>query len=260
MSLLDTPRESLNPAIWDPDDLLLPEVKEEIMDKLFLMIPKSEVRALIFIGSAAGLQYNEYSDIDIQVITRIPPGREGQSELAEYHQLFKYHNNTFDFLTGTKHPINYFALVEYIPDYHDEANSIYLIEDFDTGEKDVWLRPYLGRDEIRSVENIVGNEMQFAAMYARMIRNRIGELAKDVGDLPEYAGEGLRGKLEEIENDIADLIFEYKRVDWKRKLQYDYGWGIPKLSPSNLLYKFLERENLLYFLERLKDRMKEKKA
>jgi hypothetical protein len=210
---------------------------------------------LIYIGSSAGLQYNEKSDIDIQVMMKIPPGREGSNELLEYHKLVKFHNNSMDYLTNTDHPINYFVLPEFEMNYSDEAWSIYLIVNFDTGEEDIWLRPYRKLEDIKDISAIAGNELQYASMYASMLRNRVNELSKDVKDLKSLSGEDIKAKLREVDSDIEDLIYQYSRVDRGRKLQYSSGWGIPKLSPANLLYKFLERENLLYFLEKLKDQI-----
>ena len=72
MGLLDKPKLSLNPMIWDENNRLIPHVKKELLDKLTTLIPKKLIKSAWFIGSSASLQYNRFSDIDINVVFCCP--------------------------------------------------------------------------------------------------------------------------------------------------------------------------------------------
>jgi len=257
MGLLDKPKLGLNPLIWDPaTNTLYPEVKKELLDKLTTLIPKKLIKSAWFIGSSASLQYNRFSDIDINVISQIPPGKENEEELAEWHQHFKYHNKKMDFLTGTTHPINYFIQPKMDVNWGEETTSVYLIKDYDTGAEDVWDKPFISYEKIRDPQKQFALNSPFAQLYAKVVRNKLNEFTSDLQDLTELEGRSLLAKLKEVESDIYDLINTYREIDRGRKLQYSYGWGIPKISDKNFIYKYLERENLLGFLENLKDTFK----
>lgn len=260
MGLLDKPKPNLNPLIWNSTtNLLHPEVKKEILDKLTTLIPKKLLKSVWFIGSSASLQYNKFSDIDINVVSQIPTGKENEAELMEWHHHFKYHNKKMDFLSGTAHPINYFIQPKIDVNWSNEVTSIYLIKDYETGEEDVWARPFIPYDKIRDPQKQFELNTPYAQLYAKVVRNKLKEFTSDLQDLTELKGKNLLAKLKEVESDIYDLINTYKDVDSGRKLQYGYGWGIPKVSDKNFIYKYLERENLLEFLSNLKDAFKLKK-
>jgi hypothetical protein len=256
MGLLDKPKHQLNTMLWEENNKLLPNVKEEILNKLTTLIPKNLIKSVWFIGSSASLQYNRFSDIDINVVSRIPWGREYDEEFGEWHQHFKFHNKQMDLLTGTTHPINYFIQHEMDPNWGDDATSVYLIKDYDTGEEDRWEKPFISFEDIRNPEERYEINTPFAKLYEKVVLNKLQVLASDLHDITYLEGKQLLSKLKEIEADIYELVRTYKEVDKGRKLQYASGWGIPKTSDKNFLYKYLERKNLLGLLEGFKDTFK----
>jgi predicted nucleotidyltransferase len=257
MGLLDKPKHQLNPLLWDVNNKLLPHVKKELLDKLNTLIPKKLIKSVWFIGSSASLQYNRFSDIDINVVSRIPGDREHHEEFKEWHQHFKYHNKQMDFLTGTTHPINYFIQPEMTPKWGDELTSIYLVKDFDTLLEDVWEKPFIAYEDIRDPDDRYELNAPYAKLYEKVVLNKLKILASDLHDITSLEGKQLLSKLKEIEADIYELVRTYKEVDKDRKLQYSSGWGVPKTSDKNFLYKYLERKNLLGLLEGFKETFKD---
>lgn len=253
MGLLDKPKQKLNPLLWDKNNDLLPNVKKEILDKLTTLIPKKLIKSVWFIGSSASLQYNAFSDIDINVVSRIPWGREYDEEFEEWHQHFKYRNKQMDFLTETTHPITYFLQHEMEPNWGDETTSVYLIKNYDTGEEDIWEKPFISYENIRDPEERYEINKPYAQLYSKVVINRLKEFTSDLHDITQLEGKQLLSKLKEIEADIYELIRTYKDIDKARKLQYRYGWGVPKTSVKNFIYKYLERNKLLGLLEGFKE-------
>ena len=257
MGLLDKPKLSLNPLIWDKNNNLLPHVKAEILSKLLILIPRNLLKSVWFIGSSASLQYNNFSDIDINVVSRIPWGREYDEEFEEWHQHFKFHNKQMDFLTETTHLITYFIQHEMEPNWGDETTSVYLIKNYETGEEDIWERPFIPYEQIRDPEERYEINLPYAQLYSKVVINKLKFLTSDLHDLTYLEGKQLLSKLKEIEADIYELIRTYKDIDKGRKLQYSSGWGNPKTSDKNFIYKYLERKNLLGLLEGFKETFKE---
>jgi hypothetical protein len=253
MGLLDKPKLSLNPLLWNEDNTLIPPVKDEILNKLNILIPRNLIKSVWFIGSSAGLQYNKFSDIDINVVSRIPWGREYDDEFEEWHQHFKFYNKQLNFLTGTTHPITYFIQHEMEPNWGDETTSVYLIKNYDTGEEDIWEKPFVPYEDIRDPEERYEINKPYARLYAQVVRSKLTELTSDLHDITYLEGKQLLSKLKEIERDIYELVRTYKDVDKARKLQYRYRWGVPKTSGVNFIYKYLERNKLLELLEGFKE-------
>ncbi len=246
--MLDPVHETLNPKIWGSLDKLLPEVKMEIIQKIKSLLGSDadQILSLWFIGGGASLQYNNYSDIDINVVMNT-------DEIRPYHLLFKKHNSGMDYLTGTYHPINYFATPNIKMDWGEETSSIYLIKDFVTGDEDIWVRPYIKGSDLRNPEDKYRAELPYSNLISKVVRYKIRELVKDLNDLKHLSGNRnvMIAKLKEIDNDIKELGDEHKKLDSDRKFSYSFGWGIPKFGLDNLSYKYMEREGLLELLDSL---------
>lgn len=248
MSILDSPQKNLNPAIWNGDKKLYPLVKKEIMDKLTNLIPEKLIKQVWFIGSNTGLQYSDISDIDISVVMRIPVKDRARRLL--WHESAKTHNITNDLLSGTRHPINFFAMPDTDINWGNETYGVYLIKDYDTGEEDVRVKDYRIFEDIPDPLQRYGPNFEYAELIERVIDSRVKELKFDIDSYKEFP---VREKLREIERDIESLIEIHDEVDYGRKMQYNMGWGVPKTSIKNFLYKYLERQGLLQILEKLED-------
>jgi len=250
--MLDPVKNTLNPKLWDiKSELMLPEVSREIVERLFRLLDRALVKSLWLIGSNAGVQWNTSSDIDIQVVTRIPPGRESRDAIAVVHKLFKeFNGGGQNYLSASMHPINYFVVPDIEMNYSKDVVSVYLITDFERGLEDIWVRPYIPAGNIRSPKDRFFMDELFARMLSRKLR-------RDVLDV-ETELNRFGGDLEEIIEELSGLVSSYDQVDRRRKLPYSVGWGIPKVSPSNFVYKYLERENLLELMDAIKHIIKKK--
>jgi len=69
MSLLDTPQKRLNPFIFDENERARPEFRDYILSSIAKFMPPETVKHVLLLGSMAGRQYSDTSDIDINVTT-----------------------------------------------------------------------------------------------------------------------------------------------------------------------------------------------
>lgn len=253
MSLLDPIQSTLNPALWDVgSNTLLPKVSNQILQRLGHLIDFGMVKSIILIGSNAGLQYNNTSDIDVQVTTTIPVGREGEDLLSHFHELFKAHNHDGNnFLDGTSHPINFFVMPDIELNYSDEVSSVYLIRDLQSGNSDIWIRPWLKKEELLDPNIRFGVSMSYANLLSSKIKNDVKLLEENIKRLDTVPKSKIINRIRELEEEITELADSFRELDGNRKLQYDFGWGVPKYSDNNMLYKIIERRGLLDLLEKM---------
>jgi hypothetical protein len=99
-SVLDTPRDKLNPAIWNDDKTIKPELEQQVMADVRKFLKGQKIESIHFQGSNTGYQYNDTTDIDIHI--RID-GLSDEEANDLYDQMPKGVN-----LKGTTHPINYY--------------------------------------------------------------------------------------------------------------------------------------------------------
>lgn len=101
-SLFDLPKDKLNPHIFSPDNIMLDSFRNHILIQLHSFITDDKVNKVYLLGSNAGRQYNENSDIDISVML------EQHEDRQVWHPIFKAQNATI--YPGTSHPVNFFAM------------------------------------------------------------------------------------------------------------------------------------------------------
>jgi predicted nucleotidyltransferase len=109
MSLLDTPQKRLNPFIFDENERARPEFRDYILSSIAKFMPPETVKHVLLLGSMAGRQYSDTSDIDINVVLAEGYDREDYKEIGKlYSEVFYLHST---------HPVNY-----HIGNYADPAN------------------------------------------------------------------------------------------------------------------------------------------
>jgi hypothetical protein len=105
-SVLDSVKEQLSPDLWK-GKTILPKVKKQILqifdDWAKKIDLKVEYTGVKITGSMASYQYNEFSDIDVNVEIDIPEDR--RKRIA---RLLPNGNK----LEGTEHPINYYLAID----------------------------------------------------------------------------------------------------------------------------------------------------
>jgi len=68
MSLLDQPRKQLCPALFDNEEHIKPDVRLHIFEHINSFMPLGSLIHIFILGSAVGRQYDEFSDIDINLV------------------------------------------------------------------------------------------------------------------------------------------------------------------------------------------------
>lgn len=127
-------KNELNPVIWDKEK----DMKDEVRDKLMIMaeafveyinVDDLDIIDATISGSNASYNYNQFSDIDLHLIARVPKGLEDV-----YQVLFDAKRTAFNLKTDFR--IKGIP-VEFYVQRHDEdvvSNGIYSLYD------DEWIR------------------------------------------------------------------------------------------------------------------------
>ncbi len=197
MSLLDAPKENLSPALFGIDNKLHPEAREYLLNLVSKAFPGGVIYKVYLLGSMAGRQYNEFSDIDLNLILH-PDLQRG-----DFKERGKEYNGTF--LPGTNHPITLYTQNYSTSGFSDAEYAVYNITD------DAWAVMPKEYKNIRLPQNEFRDELRYAKHYTKIF---------------DYAHH---------DQDLFDFL------EKKRKMSYGFGWGTPRESQQNILYKYIEK-------------------
>ena len=237
-----------------------PRLKKGVREAILRGIRKFEDIAPVvryrLIGGILTKQYNEDSDMDVNVLFDVS---EGSSK--EVHEKLRARASKLNGKSapGTNHPINYYVLVS--DEEYDLANqmadNVYDLEK-DEFEKKATIRPiYLDdymsefQSKVSKVDILTGELRRDVIDYAGLKRlNR-----KEVSNL----GGKVKSKLDEIENDIKALISSHKEIRSERmgafmqKLTPEKlrKYGSQNALPKNVIYKLMEKYYYLQFFVQL---------
>ncbi|MBC8550366.1 MAG: nucleotidyltransferase domain-containing protein [Candidatus Brocadiales bacterium] len=198
MSLFDQPQKCLNPALFTADEKIRDDARLYIFEDVNKILQPGTVVGLYLLGSMAGRQYNENSDIDINLILRDGLDREN------YKDYVKSKNERM--LPGTTHPINYHVQNYTVPKY--EATAEYAVYDL---LHDTWAVPPKPYESIRNPEEEYRDEIRYSKMYAKSLKYK------------------------------HDMLTLHEDLEKGRKQAYYFGWGTPRESQQNILYKYIEK-------------------
>jgi len=151
MSLFDLPKKNLSPVLFGPNEKMKPEVRLYIVQRLYNIFGVGNISGIYLLGSMAGRQYNETSDIDINVILR--PGLD-REVIKEYVKTFNGAP-----LPGTKHPVNFHVQNYVEPNFEDAEYAVY---DIIANE---WVVPPKKYEEIRNPYQEFKEEIDYAKMF-----------------------------------------------------------------------------------------------
>ena len=279
-SILDEPRASLDPAIWDigRDNLpaLKPDVKIHIVENFLSYIskfggyikPEEFVKNMFYTGSTATYTYTDASDIDIHVIidwidlAALNPdkARKDPNEMwRELHDIFWWTLNKIK-LPGTKHPLTYYVMPP-----GDEKKLLEAKEEiYDIGH-DVFLVP--PGKAINLTEEVIDPALEEASEFMARINQHIADARKGVIDYellrevitPENAADRyiqITEKLREIDNELKALKEEYATLKQKRTDAFEEGdalvGGNSNYSMGNIIFKIVERYHYMDVLRKIK--------
>lgn len=199
MSLFDQPKDILNPALFDNAEFIKPEIRLYIFEHINSFMPLGSLIHIFILGSIIGRQYNETSDIDINLVLNSKYKRETWKEYVKKHNGY--------LLPGTKHPINYYVANSHEPDFSASEYAVYNLI------KDCWAIPPKAYKDIRNPNIEFSDELRYAKFYSKIF---------------DYL------------SDIEDQAL-FKLLEKNRKKVYSFGWGTPRESQQNILYKYVEK-------------------
>lgn len=263
-SALDPIREKLNPVLWDKNEKLKSSVKAYIMKKAETWLKgyvNQPIKYAYLLGSMAGFQYNDTSDIDINIVVNIPD--------EKLKKMTKFLPNGH-LLSGTNHPVNYFISNKIKPEWK-KAGPVYDIL------KDKWItKP--GKEKAESVVSNYKAIIEIARFFIAGLNSVISEYERDVIDYKTYESyledsknkeeiqKLMQFKLQEIladvdSIDIADyLVHSLRKAAFLENKAFETRIEIidktANESVNNLVYKYLEKLGYFDKVRKIKNEAK----
>lgn len=238
MSFLDPVRDTLNPVIFNENGEMDARFRDQMEGYVNLFVPKEGVHKIYLLGSSAGFQYSRLSDIDLTVFLK--PGYDRK----KYHKL-KGSKPTTTY-GKTQHELTVF-FVDYIetPNFEDAVYAVYNITDnkWVVDPKKIKYDPKVRFEKEIYFANKVMSSIQ--SIYKRYEFNK-----KQLLQLKPHTSryEGIKKQLEQ---DIEKLVAHHRKIDRDRKTSYYGGWGTPRESQQNILYKIYEYNKMKKVVEQL---------
>ena len=259
-SVVDEPRRTYAKDVFDRANTTNPRLKKSVKDAILKGMKAFEGIAPVLryriIGGILTKQYNEESDIDVNVFFDVPAGQRETVHKKLRKMAAKVNGKNSP---GTKHPINYFVLVS--DEAYDLANqmadNVYDLEK-DEFEKRSTVRPidlddYMTdfQDRVSKVDILTGELRRDVIDYVslkKMSRKEVANLESKV-----------KNKLKEIENDIEGLVSSHKEIRSERMAGFMQKltpeklrkYGSQNALPKNVIYKLMEKYYYLQFFIQL---------
>lgn len=240
MGVIDRPRKELDPQIWRPDNTMREPVKDHILDMVDRVQPYGEIQNITLIGSIATYNWDETSDIDVNVL--LDPYSD--EDLDSARKVARTIMAT-EMLPDTDHPMSLFVMTD--PYDMENSEGVY---DIDTdewtkgpGTTSLDIDKYLSQFE----SQVSSLDLTFAELDRDIIDyDIILNLSKGEGDDMDLK---LQDKVREIDKDIAMLAGEYSILASARRDIFGKGlspqqiaeYGTKSALPENVIYKLLHR-------------------
>ena len=267
-SIIDIPRSTYAPLVFDNTDTRNPKLKQSVLDMIDKQIKEFEkeypVLKYTLIGSILTKRYRNDADLDINVLFDVPE-EDREEERTRLSKKYLSASNPDNIqgkeIPGTKHPVNYYLITD--KRAYDEQN---LKAD---AAFDIKINKFIKRpDDFTFYVNVYIKDFQKKVDEIDVVK---GELKRDIIDYDELSelkpGEikdlekQIKGKLDEIETDLQDLINIGDTVDAERRAAFDTDmspdqiktFGIKNRLPKNVVYKMLEKYHYLTFLKKCKE-------
>ena len=284
-SVLDFPRNTLDPAIWEYlEDSELPRLRQDVkytIRETFLDWARHDMgidddsalwlKALYFIGSAATNQWRETSDIDITVVINEELVAQYIGDICNISALGDVSScfgaAAAEVLNGymiAQHPVNYWMQPEEKP--IDTADAIYNLE------TDVWIKPPPELPEGFDPSERFAHIRAEAILWARSFDLSINELRRDIADymdVDEHLGhvdgplrdmlvKRLNAKGQSIESRTRQILKDFLKIKEQRTRAFETPLDVADPSyisrnwaPAALIYKWLERYGYLDLVKKI---------
>jgi nicotinic acid mononucleotide adenylyltransferase len=266
-SIIDIPRSTYAPLVFDNADTPNPKIKQSVIGMIEKQMEDFEkeypILKYTLIGSILTKRYRNDADLDINILFDVPEEdrEEERTRLSKkYLSASNPDNIQGKLIPGTKHPVNYFFITD--KRTYDEQN-LKADATFDIKTNKFIKRP----DDFTFDVNVYLKDFQKKVDEIDIVK---GELKRDIIDYDELSelkpGEikdlekRVKGKLDEIETDLQDLIDIGDTVDAERRAAFDKDmspdeiktFSIKNRLPKNVVYKMLEKYHYLKFLKKCK--------
>ena len=261
-NVLDPVNKELSKEIFNKE-IMIGKVKYYLVDTIIRWLKKmgyekEVIKSIYLIGSSAGYQYNDTSDIYVSVESTIPV-----EEIKKIWRLLPNGN----ILPDTKHPINFYLT----HDKHDAemADAAYDIQN------DSWMK----KQKVEPKEIPDTYSLEIAKFFIAGVNDRLEEYNRDRIELEFYKkydpkeqeikqeelDELIAKKEIEIKADLDSIYIAHRIIKGFRKeafiaketdLILDIKINSPNNSINNIVYKSLERYGIL---EKLDEAEKERR-
>tara|TARA_B100001769_G_scaffold231193_1_gene193770 strand:+ start:360 stop:1193 length:834 start_codon:yes stop_codon:yes gene_type:complete len=266
-SIIDIPRSTYAPGVFDNADTSNPKIKKPVMDMIEKQVTEFEkeypVLKITLIGSILTKRYRNDADLDINILFDVPEDKQEDERLRLSKQFLSAKNPDNiqgKLIPGTKHPVNYYLITDQktYDDQNAKADAVFDIrgnkfikrpEDF-TFDVNVYLKDF--QKKVDEIDTIKGELKRDIIDYDELSELKPG----DIKNLEKR----IKGKLEEIEKDIQDIIDIGDTVDAERRAAFNKdmtpdeirAYGIKNRLPKNVIYKMLEKYHYITFFKRCK--------
>ena len=266
-SIIDIPRRTYAPGVFDNADTKEPKIKSEIIGMIMKQFTefKKEYPILDYslIGSILTKRYRDDADLDINILFDVPKEKQEEERIRlskKYLSVKNPDNVQGKLIPGTKHPINYYFITDKktYDDQNKKADAVY-----DIGKNKFIKRP---DDFVFDIDTYI-KDFNKKVQEIDVIR---GELKRDIIDYDELKDltpndildlqDKINSKLEEIEDNIKQIIKVGDNVESDRRAAFDTDmtpdeiriYGIKNRLPKNVIYKMLEKYHYLKFYKKCK--------
>ena len=267
-SIIDIPRSTYAPGVFDNADTKDPKIKSSVKAMIDKQVKDFEkeypVLKITLIGSILTKRYRNDADLDINVLFDVPKEKQEDERLRLSKQFLSSKNPENiqgKLIPGTKHPVNYYIITdqETYDDQNKKADAVFDIknnkfvkrpEDF-TFDVNLYLKDF--ERKVQEIDVIKGELKRDIIDYDELKELKSG----DIKDLEKR----IKGKLEEIEKDIQDIVDIGDTVDAERRAAFDKDmtpdeirqYGIKNRLPKAVIYKMLEKYHYITFFKYLKN-------
>ena len=266
-SIIDIPRRTYAPAVFDGADTNNPKIKSSVLKLINDQVKDFKeypVLKIALIGSILTKRYRNDADLDINVLFDVPKEKQ-EDERVSLSQKYLSSKNKDNIqgkeIPGTKHPINFYFITdkETYDDQNKKADAV-----FDIEKNRFIKRP----DDFTFDTDLYVKEFERKVQELDVVK---GELKRDIIDYDELSDlkpddilnlqDKINSKLEEIEDGIKDIIKVGDGVATDRRTAFDTDmspdeirtYGIKNRLPKNVIYKMLEKYHYLKFYKKCKD-------
>ena len=266
-SIIDTPRRTYAPGVFDDADTSDPKIKASVKKLIDAQIKEFAkeypVIKIGLVGSILTKRYRNDADLDFNILFDVPKEKQEDERIRLSKQFLSASNPDNiqgKLIPGTKHPINYYLITDSktYQDQEDKADAVF----------DIKTNKFIKRPEDYTFDmNLYLKDFQKKVDEIDVVK---GELKRDIVDYDELkelkAGDiknlqdKVNGKLKEIEKDIQDIIKIGDTVDAERRAVFDTDmspdeiktFSIKNRLPKNVVYKMLEKYHYLKFWKKCK--------